>query len=215
MARIVKVSPDKPDSGAIQGAAELIRRGEAVGVPTDTFYGLAADPFNLAAVARVYDIKGRPEQKALPILVSSIKQAQQLAGDLPAAFYKLAEHFWPGALTMVVQAGPRIPMKVTGNTGRVALRHPKAKIPCALIAAVGYPLTGTSANRSGFAACADAESVMKQIGNRLPLILDGGKSEALLASTVIDLRGDRWAILREGPIGEADLRAALESKSSG
>ncbi len=210
MAEILKISADNPDSRSIQTAAQLIREGDVVGVPTDTFYGLAADPFNLAAVARLYEIKGRPERKALPILVSSIEQADELAADLPGAFFKLAERFWPGALTLVVQASSRVPLKVTGNTGRVALRHPRARIPCALIGAVGHPLTGTSANRSGFAACADAEQVVKQIGSRLPLILDGGKSDVLLASTVVDLRGDSWSILREGPIGEADLREALK-----
>lgn len=210
MAELLKVSAEKPETRAIERAAALIRRGEVIGVPTDTFYGLAADPFNLAAVARVYEIKGRPERRALPILVATLEQCEELVGDLPDAFFRLADRFWPGALTIVVQASSRIPLKVTGGTGRIALRLPKASIPCALIAAVGSPLTGTSANLSGFAACADAAQVVKQMGERLPLILDGGKSDALLASTVVDLRGDTWIILREGPIAETDIRETLE-----
>lgn len=210
MAELLKVSAEQPDARAIERAAQLVRRGEVVGVPTDTFYGLAADPFNLAAVARIYEIKGRPERRALPILVAALEQCSELAADLPDTFFPLAERFWPGALTLVVQASSRVPFKVTGGTGRVALRQPNAKIPCALIGALGSPVTGTSANLSGFAACTDAAQVMKQIGDRLPLVLDGGKSEALLASTVVDLRGDAWAILREGPIGEADIREVLE-----
>jgi len=210
VAELLKVSADNPEARAIERAAQLIRRGEVIGVPTDTFYGLAGDPFNLAAVARIYEIKGRPERRALPILVSTLEQCSDLAGDLPDGFFKLAERFWPGALTLVVEASSRLPFKVTGGTGRVALRQPNSKIPWAVIAAVGSPVTGTSANLSGFAACTDAAQVMKQIGDRLPLVLDGGKSEALLASTVVDLRGDSWSILREGPIGEADIREVLE-----
>ena len=213
MAEILKVTPDNPEARAIERAAGLIRRGEVIAIPTDTFYGLAADPFNLMAVARVYDIKGRPERKALPILVSSIEQAQQLAAFLPDAFFILAEKFWPGALTIVTDATPRLPLKVTGNTGRVALRLPDSKIPAALIAAAGSPVTGTSANLSGFAACLSVPQVVKQMGERIPLILDGGESGARLASTVVELRGDDWIILREGPISEADLRSALEGQA--
>ncbi|MBI4467066.1 MAG: threonylcarbamoyl-AMP synthase [Acidobacteria bacterium] len=209
MAKLLTVSAENPEPRAIEHAAELVRRGEVVAIPTDTFYGLAADPFNLAAVARIYEIKGRPERRALPILISSLDQVEELVSDLPDTFFRLAERFWPGALTLVVQAASRVPLKVTGNTGRVALRIPNAKIPCALIAALSSPVTGTSANLSGFAACVDANQVMKQIGDRLPLVLDGGKSEAVLASTVVDLRDDTWTVLREGPIGEADIREAL------
>ena len=209
MAEILKVFPDNPEPIAVRRAAELIRRGEVVGLPTDTFYGLAADPFNLAAVARIYHIKGRPERKALPILLASLEQAEELVGDVPDTFFVLAERFWPGALTLVVDAASRVPLKVTGNTGRVALRQPDSKITAAVIAAAGTPVTGTSANLSGFAACNSAAQVVKQMGERLPLILDGGESKALLASTVVDLRGENWAIVREGPISEAQLREAL------
>ncbi|MGH9863778.1 MAG: L-threonylcarbamoyladenylate synthase [Candidatus Acidiferrales bacterium] len=210
MAEILKVSSEQPESRAIEYAAQLIRRGEVVGIPTDTFYGLAADPFNLAAVSRVYNIKGRPERRALPILLAALEQAQELTADIPDIFLTLAEHFWPGALTLVVDASSRVPLKVTGHTGRVALRQPDSKITDALIAAAGTPITGTSANLSGFAACVNAPQVVKQMGERLPLILDGGESKALLASTVVDLRGEEWMIVREGPISEAQIRQALE-----
>lgn len=210
VADILTVSPDNPEARPIDYAAQVIRRGDVVGVPTDTVYGLAADPFNLAAVARIYEIKGRVERKALPILVGSIEQVQDLAGDIPDLFFTLVERFWPGPLTLVVHAAARVPLKVTGNTGRIALRQPKSKITDALIAAAGTPVTGTSANLSGFAACVSAGQVSKQMGARLPLILDGGESKALLPSTVVDLRGDQWTILREGPISEDQVRQALE-----
>ncbi len=209
MAEILAISPEKPEPQLIERAVQLLRRGEVVAIPTDTLYGLAADPFNLAAVARLYQIKGRPERRALPILIASIDQAEELVNDLPDIFFHLAERFWPGPLTLVVDASRRVPLKVTGNTGRVALRIPRAKIPCALINALGTPVTGTSANLSGFSACLDAGQVVKQLGERLPLILDGGASKTRLASTVVDLRGEQWRILREGPIGEGEIQEAL------
>lgn len=215
VAQVLKVSCEKPEPHPIAYAAQLIRRGEVVGIPTDTLYGLAADPFNLAAVARIYEIKGRPERRALPILVDSIEQTKELVLDPPDAFFALAERYWPGALTLVVDAAARLPLKVTGNTGRVALRVPNSPVACALIAAADMPLTGTSANLSGFPACVEASQVIKQIGERLPLILDGGKSDAFLPSTIVDLRGDRWIILREGPISEADIRVTLEGEPLG
>ncbi len=133
-------------------AAGFIKRGQVVGVPTDTFYGLAADPFNLAAIEAAFRVKGRPETKALPILVSSIEQAVTLIRDVPDSFLILAQKFWPGALTLVVEATHRLPLKVTGNTGRVALRWANMSVPTAIIEAVGGPITGTSANLSGFQA---------------------------------------------------------------
>ena len=206
---VLKVSPEGPDPRTVQYAARLITRGEVVGIPTDTFYGLAADPFNLAAVEQVYQLKGRPEQKALPVLVSSIEQAVSLVRELPDSFLKLARKFWPGALTLVVDAAHGIPLKVTGNTGRIALRWANSQVACAIIEAAGMPVTGTSANISGFPACSNAEQLVKQMGDRLRLILDAGETGAALGSTIVDLRGDNWRVLREGTVSENDIRAAL------
>ncbi len=209
-AEVLKISPETPEPHPVQYAASLIGRGQVVGIPTDTFYGLAADPYNLAAVEQVYRLKGRPEQKALPILICSVEQALTLARDLPDAFLKLATKFWPGALTLVVDASHRMPLKVTGNTGRIALRWPNSKLACAVVEACGAPVTGTSANISGFPACSNAEQLVKQMGDRLPLILDAGETHASLASTIVDLRGEDWRVLREGLLSEKEIREALE-----
>ncbi len=208
---ILKVSQEDPDPNLVDYAAAFIRRGRVVGLPTDTFYGLAADPFNLAAVERVFQVKGRPETKALPILVSSIEQAATLARELPNAFLVLAHAFWPGALTIVVEATHRLPLKVTGNSGRVALRWARSALACALIDAVGNPITGTSANLSGFPACTSADELVKQLGERLPLILDSGDTGAVLASTIVGLTESDWWVAREGSIPESEIRKALES----
>lgn len=208
-AELLKVSPEKPDVNVIRYAAELISRGRVVGMPTDTFYGLAADPFNLAAVQEIYRVKGRPDDRALPILVCSIEQAVMLTRDPPENFFKLAEKFWPGALTMVVDGSQRLPLKVTANKGRVALRWPKSEVVCALINQLDSPVTGTSANISSFPSCSNAKDLMQQLGDRLPLVLDSGETGASVSSTIVDLREEQWRVLREGAISEAEIRAAL------
>ena len=208
-AEILTVSRDQPEAHVLEYAAGFIRRGEVVGIPTDTLYGLAADPFNLAAVERVFRVKGRAEAKALPILIASMEQAPILARELPEAFDRLAKAFWPGALTLIVDASDRIPLKVTGNTGRLALRWPKCAPVCKLIEKVGGPVTGTSANLSGFPPCSNAAQVFKQLGDRLALILDAGETGKTLASTIIDVRAEEWRIVREGAISEAEILQAL------
>ena len=214
-AELLKVSAGAPDSAAIHYAAELIKRGQVVGVPTDTFYGLAADPFNLAAVEEIYRVKGRPENRALPILVSSIGQGAILGRDLPPNFFTLAKKFWPGALTLVVEAAHSLPLKVTANKGRVALRWPNSKVACALIQQVGGPITGTSANISGFASCSNAQQLVEQMGERLPLILDSGDTGGSVSSTIVNLTDHGWKIVREGRVSEEEIAKALADSEAG
>jgi tRNA threonylcarbamoyl adenosine modification protein (Sua5/YciO/YrdC/YwlC family) len=208
-AEILKVQQQAPEAPHIQYAASFIVRGAVIGIPTDTFYGLAADPFNLSAVEQIYRIKGRPEARALPILVNSLEQAVTLARDLPASFLLLAEKFWPGALTLVVDSTHKLPLKVTANTGRVALRWPNSPVACAVIQAAGMPVTGTSANVSGFPACSSGDQVFRQMGDRLPLIIDSGDTGAALGSTIVELRDDTWRVIREGLLAEAEIRGVL------
>jgi L-threonylcarbamoyladenylate synthase len=210
-AEILKISAQAPESSPVEYAATIIERGGVVGCPTDTFYGLAADPLNLSAIEQVYRIKGRPDTKALPILVGSVEQAVTLARDVSEVFLTLAHHFWPGALTIIVEASQKLPLKVTGNSGRVALRWANSPVTWALIAACGGPVTGTSANLSGFPSCTNAAQLARQLGNSLPLILDAGETGATLASTIVAVRGDEWNIAREGALPEADIRAVLQS----
>lgn len=186
-------------------AADFLTRGQVVAVPTDTVYGLAADPFNLSAVEEIYKVKGRPEIRALPILVNSIDQAMLLARDVPENFLRLAHEFWPGALTLVVDAGHRLPLKVTANTGRVALRLPRSAVIAALIDEFDGPITGTSANLTGHSSCVSGAQVQAQLGERLPLILDIGELGTSLASTIVVLRGDTWKIVREGIIPGVEI----------
>jgi tRNA threonylcarbamoyl adenosine modification protein (Sua5/YciO/YrdC/YwlC family) len=173
-AELLRVNAHSPEPNLLRYAADFLTRGRVVAVPTDTVYGLAADPFNLSAVEEIYRVKGRPETRALPILVNSIDQAMLLARDVPENFLRLAHEFWPGALTLVVDAGHRLPLKVTANTGRVALRLPRSAVIAALIDEFDGPITGTSANLSGHPSCISGTQVQEQLGSRLPLILDVG-----------------------------------------
>src|SRR6266576_126916 len=132
-AELLKVSPETPDPAALRYAAAFIRRGELVAVPTDTFYGIAADPFNLAAVGHIYQVKGRPETRALPILVNSMAQAVSLARDVPYTFHKLAQKFCPAPSPSLFPPPTHFPPKVPAHTAKSPLRCPKPPITCALI----------------------------------------------------------------------------------
>ena len=206
---VLKISSNAPERYIVDYASGFLKRGRVVGVPTDTFYALCADPFNLAAIERVFQVKGRAEDKALPILVDSVEQAVSLARDVPDAFLTLAHHFWPGALTLVVEATHRLPLKVTGNSGKVALRWPNSRVISSLIETVGGPLTGTSANLSGHPSCSSCEQIVGQLGDRLPLILDSGDTGGTLASTIVRIEGNEWYLAREGAIPEADIHRAF------
>lgn len=205
----MRINAQSPEPNTIRYAADFLTRGSVLALPTDTVYGLAADPFNLAAVEEIYRVKGRPETRALPILVNSIDQALLLTRDVPENFLRLAHEFWPGALTLVVDAGHRLPLKVTANTGRVALRLPRSAVVAALIDEFDGPITGTSANLSGHPSCISSAQVVEQLGTRLPLILDVGDLGAPVASTIVVLRGDDWKVVREGVIPTSDLESFL------
>jgi L-threonylcarbamoyladenylate synthase len=204
---ILKINQETPEASLVKYAAEQIRAGQVLGMPTDTFYGLAADPFNLRAVDRVYEIKSRLRHKPLSLLIESVDQAEELTRPLPEEFYKLARRFWPGPLTIIVKAASRLPLKVTANTGNVALRVPAAKIPLEVIRTAGIPITATSANLSGAAECTTAVQVRDQLRDRISIILDGGTSPREIPSTIVDLTDDdaRWSVLREGAIPSQDI----------
>jgi L-threonylcarbamoyladenylate synthase len=209
-AEIVKINSENPDMRLVSYVADRLKAGHVVGMPTDTFYGLAADPLNLRAVDLIYDVKSRSRHKPLSLLIESVEQAEYLARPLPDAFYDITEKYWPGPLTIIVKASSRLPLKVTANTGNVALRLPAAKIPVEVIRAAGVPITATSANISGASECTTAAGVREQLGTRLSLIVDGGTSPRDIASTIIDMSvPGKTTILREGAIPESELASFL------
>ncbi len=210
-AELLKINCDQPESNLVSYAAERLRGGQVVGMPTDTFYSLAADPLNLKAVERIYHIKSRSRHKPLSLLIESIDQAEELARELPDEFYELARKYWPGPLTMVVKASSRLPLKVTANTGNVALRLPASEVAVAVVRATGSPITATSASLAGATECTTAECLREQMGNRIPLIVNGGPTPRDVATTIIDLSHghDGWQVLREGAIPVQEISELL------
>jgi L-threonylcarbamoyladenylate synthase len=207
---LVVVDPEQPQPEAIERAAAAVRRGRVVAIPTDALYTLVADPFNLRAVAGVFRAKGREIHRSLPLLVADAMAAEDLAAELNNRFFILARRFWPGPLTIIVQASARVPRKVTGNTGRLAVRQPRGKIASALIAALNQPLISTSANISGSPTCRSGIEVFGTMDGRLDLVLDGGACSGAGATTV-DITEPYWKIIREGAIGEKEIAEALQA----
>jgi L-threonylcarbamoyladenylate synthase len=189
------------DDAAIVEAARLILSGQPVAVPTETVYGLAADATNAKAVAKIYQAKGRPSFNPLIVHVSSFDQASKIGLFNPVAS-ELAQGNWPGPLSLVVPLNPDagIASIVTAGLDSIALRVPAHPAMRALLEAVGRPLAAPSANASGAISPTRAEHVLKSLGGRIPLIIDGGKTERGLESTIIAATGEQLRLLRRGPI---------------
>jgi len=201
----------EPEADLVDYVVRAIDQGKMVGLPTDTFYGLAVDPVNLHAVDGIYDLKRRARNKPLSLMIHDMGHAFELSRDLDSRFDRLAEKFWPGPLTLIVKAGTKLPLRVTANTGNVALRVPAAEIPRAIIRRFGRPITATSANLQNAAECTDAISLDAQLGHPLPMIVHGGVSGNQVATTIIDLTRDTgWEVVREGAIPTYEIALLLQ-----
>lgn len=211
-AEILRVHPDEPQQDRIDYIVSCLRKGDVVALPTDTFYGLAVDPVNLRAVEQIYQIKTRQKHKPLSLLISNVAQAYTLARDSDVLLDKLADKFWPGPLTVIVRAGTKLPLRSTANTGNVAIRVPDAPIARAVVECFGLPITATSANLQGASECTNAACVRDQIGDRVPLIVDGGPTGRAQPTTIVDLSlgPGRWEILREGAIPTHEIVMVLQ-----
>ncbi|MBI4877919.1 MAG: threonylcarbamoyl-AMP synthase [Acidobacteria bacterium] len=208
---LIQVDPDQPRPEAIARAGAAIRAGCIVAVPTEALYALVADPFNLRAVGRVFAAKGREEQRSLPVLVHDLFMAEDLTSETSARFYLLARRFWPGPLTIVVPAAAKIPLKVTGNTGRLALRHSRSKVAGALLEHLGQPLIATSANISGQPTCRSGIETFAVLDGRIDLVLDAGPVSGTWATTV-DITEPYWRLIREGAIPEKAVAECLTQR---
>jgi L-threonylcarbamoyladenylate synthase len=195
--------------GAFEQILSFLRSGGVIGFPTDTAYGLGADPFNEKAVRQIFEIKGRPEGKPILLLVNSISMASSVCHMSDSA-RALAERFWPGPLTMILPARENVPSVVTAGTGNVGVRWPASEFALRLVGALGQPITATSANRSGIPSSVTAVEVCEQFGDSLKFVIDGGKLPARGGSTLLDLTESPPRLLREGPIPESDLNSVLK-----
>jgi len=203
--RRVIVDPGSPQRDAIQEAAKWILDGGVVAVPTDTLYGLSADPFSPAAVGRVFAAKGRDAERALPLIAADTGQVIEHLGPLSAMAARLAQRYWPGPLTLLVAAPGALAREVTGGTGRVGVRVPADEVARAICRAAGRPLTATSANLSGEPATADPDVVERTLGDRIDLLIDTGPTRGGAASTIVDATGPDPALVRAGAIAWEDI----------
>jgi len=208
---LIEIDPDQPAPEAIERAAAQLRRGDVVAIPTEALYMLVADPLNLNAVGRVFAAKGREIHRSLPLLISGVFMAENLAKELSTRFHVLARHFWPGPLTIIVPASAKVPLKVTGNTGRLAMRQSRSRVAHALLDWLDQPLIATSANLSGHPTCRTGIEVFGTMDGRVDLVLDGGTCNGLGATTV-DITEPYWKVIREGAVSEKEIADCLKGR---
>ena len=199
----------KADPPGIEEAARIILQGGVEAFPTETFYGLAADALNERALQKIFRVKGRNENKPLPLIVADRSWIPGLVREISPLAGRLMEKFWPGPLTLVLEALPHLPAVLAAHTGKVGLRissHPAAQ---SLARAVGRAITATSANLSGEPSISTAGEVFQALGEKLDAILDAGKTAGGMGSTVLDVSGTKPKILREGAISRQELARFL------
>lgn len=207
MNRSVAVSPE-----TLAQAASLLRQGGVVAFPTETYYGLAADPWNTEAVKRLYRIKNRSRQLPVLVLIAGQQQLSQVAASLPAAYLPLIARFWPGPLTIICPARSELAL-LTGGTGTIGVRHSPHPVAAQLLKAFGGPVTATSANLSGMPAAVNAVQVERMLSAGVDLILDGGDTPGGSGSTLVGLRGAALYCLREGKLPFSLIQEACTASS--
>ncbi len=202
---IITIDPAHPEP-AFERCRNVIESGGVIAYPTDTFYGLGADPRNPDAVKRLFAIKGRPAGQPILLLLHDRGMVPEWAAETTAEAEALMDAFWPGPLTLVFPALPSVLQELTGGTGRIGLRVPGSAVTRRLLEALGTALTGTSANRSGGPDLQTARDVAGMLGDRVDLILDAGKTPGGKASSVVDVSAAGLTMVREGAVSEQELR---------
>lgn len=195
--------------GEIEKAAEILKKGGLVAFPTDTVYGLGADAFNPRAVERIFQIKNRPKNLPLPVLIAAVEQLSVLANPIPEVAWFLIKRFWPGGLTLVLNRADSVPSHLCPGLS-IGIRLPNHPICLALIRHAGNPIIGTSANLSGQPAALTAAEVAQQLGSKVDFILDGGKCPGGKESTVVDVTREPPAILRHGIVPASEIQRAYQ-----
>src|SRR4030043_2353900 len=189
----------------IKLAVDVLTKGGIVAYPTDTVYGLGADPLNEKAVSRIYEVKSRPRNLPLPLLLAEKSDLLKVALIVPETAWRLVEQFWPGGLTLVVKKNAWVPDSITAGGDTVAVRMPDHPVTIALIRGLGNPVVGTSANLSGKPSPVTTTEVSQQVGDRIDLIIDGGRCPGGIESTVVDVSGASPTINRDGAIPREDI----------
>lgn len=199
------VDADRIDLLLLDDAVRAVRAGGVIALPTDTLYGLGADPSQVGAVARLFAIKGRTAERALPLIAADAEQVAARLGVLPRLADRLARRFWPGPLTLLVRAPAWLAPFVSGGTGKVGVRVPAHAVARALCAACGLPLTATSANVSGAAPSADPDDIERVLGARIDVLVDAGVTPGGAPSTIVDVTGEVPVLVRAGAIAWTEI----------
>lgn len=207
--RLVPLRPDSADAEEVRTVAAALRGGAVAAYPTETFYALGAAAFLKRAVERVFKLKNREAGKALSVIASDLDMVKEVCGPWPPGFVALAGEFWPGPLTLVLPAAPAVPGFLAGPGRTIAVRVPPLAWLRELVRELGEPLTATSANVSGEKELSDPREVETLFRGRIDILVDGGPAPGGLASTIVDLAGDRPRVLREGRIASARIDAVL------
>ncbi|WP_374601157.1 L-threonylcarbamoyladenylate synthase [Arenimonas sp.] len=202
-------------SQTLHDALNALHRGEAIGLPTETVYGLAADASNPDAVRRIFALKGRPADHPLIVHVAGVEALDAWARDIPAAARQLATAFWPGPLTLVLHKQPRVPDVVTGGQDTVGLRCPDHPVALALLRDFGGGLAAPSANRFGHVSPTTAAHVRAEFGDAVPVVLEGGDCTIGIESTIVDFTGGTPRILRPGMLGRERIEAVIGPVEAG
>lgn len=197
------IAAEKADLNAV---AELLRNGEVVGVPTETVYGLAANALDVTAVRRIFEAKGRPQDNPLILHIGSMDMLYDIAETVYPLALELAEHFWPGPLTMIFPKKAHIPSETCGGLDTAAVRMPRNSFTLSLIKECGFPLAAPSANISGLPSPTKAQHVFRDMNGKIPVVIDGGSCDYGVESTVISFDGDKIRILRPGAVTAEMLR---------
>jgi L-threonylcarbamoyladenylate synthase len=206
--KLFKISPENPDLDIIQDAAAVIREGGVIAFPTRCLYGLGADAFNPEAVDRIFKIKQRSAEKPILILIDEPNRLKGLVTHISEAAKAIAERFWPGRVTLVFDAGAKVPETLTAGTGKIGIRLAGHPVAAALARAMQGPITGTSANVSDCPGCHQIDDLQPAVAEQLDLIIDVGPLKGGRGSTVVDVTGETPLVLREGVIPKREIMAA-------
>ena len=196
----------------IESAVTIIKNCGVVAIPTDTLYGLAASAFEETAVEKVFKLKERPNSMAIPLIIAESNDINKWAINVPDVAWDLAKHFWPGALTMILERGPMIPHYLGGDPNTIGFRVPNHLVPRSIVHSLGVPITGTSANRSGELNLRTIKSLRTEFENKIDMIIEKGEKPRGLSSTVIDLTKKCPRILRHGEISKQAIETACNSE---
>jgi len=183
--------------------------GGVVAYPTETFYGLGVDAFDVHAIERIYHIKKRDLSKPILVIIENQRHLKELVSDIPPLAKELIKRFWPGPLTIIFRASPKVPAILTGNTGTIGIRISSHPVALDLVRAVGRPITATSANISGQLGLVNVLDVLKTFENGLDLILDGGITQGKEGTTIVNITLDSPRIVREGVIPSEEIKPYL------